>query len=177
MKLVTFVPLHSVEAVSSALFELGAGKLGQYDSCSFSSQGTGTFRALDGADPFVGKKGQLHREPEARLELLVHKALAGKVLQRLSEVHPYEEVAYDLLPLENLHPYQGLGIVGDLEDPMDEMDFLNLVKVRLNLTTFRYTALTGRKVTRVSLCGGSGAEFLPAASRSGAQVFNSSDFQ
>ena len=176
-KLVVFVPQEQAAQVREAIFEAGAGQIGAYDSCSFNLEGTGTFRGQEGSDPFVGVPGKLHREPETRLETLVPSHLVSKVVQSMISAHPYEEVAYDIYPLENSHPGVGMGMVGDLEDGMDEAVFLNFVKDRFGLSLIRHSELLGKTVKKVALCGGAGSFLIKKAIASGADVFVTGDLK
>lgn len=176
-KLTSFVPFTAIDALTQALFDAGAGRLGNYDSCSFQIEGQGTFRALDGAEPFVGTAGVLHREPEVRVEVVVSAKWKSQVIRALLENHPYEEVAYDLIRLENTDSYQGLGILGELPEPVAEEAFLALLKKKLDLISLRHTKFTGKYIQKVALCGGSGSEFLGNAKKAGAQVYISGDFK
>ena len=176
-KLAVFVPLAHVEQVRTALFSAGAGNIGRYDACSFNVPGYGTFRAGEGADPFVGKPGEHHREEEMRMEVIFPAEKTQAVLQQLFEAHPYEEVAYDVYRLENNHPGVGSGLVGRLEQPMDEYDFLGLLKAQLHAKVIRHTALRGKQVVDVAVCGGAGSFLLGQAIRSGADVFVTADYK
>ncbi len=176
-KLVTYVPQAHAEAVRNALFAAGAGVMGNYDSCSFSSSGEGTFRALAGAQPFTGAPGVLHREAETRLELIFPLHRKQAVLLALRSTHPYEEIAYDLLALQNPWMEAGAGLLGELEEAMPEMEFLTRVKVRMNTALVRHTALTGRSVKKVAVCGGSGFFLLPQAKQAGADVLLTADIK
>ena len=176
-KLVVFVPHEHLEKVRQAMFGAGAGHIGAYDSCSFNLEGKGTFRGSEGTDPFVGKPGELHQEPETRVETIVPAHLVDRVVKAMVKAHPYEEVAYDIYPLENEYMAVGSGLVGDLEDPMDEEVFLNFVKERFGLNVIRHTELLGKPVKKVALCGGAGSSLLSRAIRSGASVFITGDFK
>jgi len=176
-KLVVFVPREHLEAVRLALFEAGAGHIGAYDRCSFNLEGKGTFRGLEGTDPYVGEPGQIQEEPEVRVETIVPAHLTGKVVKAMVVAHPYEEVAYDLYPLENQYEQGGMGMVGELEDPMDEERFMNFVKERFGVSVIRHSALSGKPVKRVALCGGAGSFLLGKARASGADVFVTGDFK
>ena len=170
-KLAVFVPADHVEKIRSAIFQAGAGVIGNYDSCSYNLEGTGTFRGSDDTNPFVGEKGELHQEPETRVETIVPAHLTGRVVNAMIQAHPYEEVAYDLYPLENAFPGAGMGIIGTLEDPMDEEVFLQFLKDRFGVAAIRHSALLGKPVKKVALCGGSGSFLLSKARSSGADVF------
>lgn len=177
LKLITFIPKDSVDTVSKALFDAGAGKIGNYDSCSYRLDGEGTFRALEGANPHVGEVNVVHTEPEIRFEAIVPRYLKSKVLRALIESHPYEEVAFDLIALENSNMYEGLGVVGKLSKPMAQNEFLNYLKDSLTLNCIRHTSISDQLVSTVAVCGGSGSEFLKNAKSSGAQVYVSADFK
>ena len=177
LKLVTYVPQLYSKAMRQALFEAGAGQIGNYDSCSFNSEGVGTFRANEKAQPFVGNIDELHSEPETRIEVVLPDYLKNKVLETLLKTHPYEEPAYDFIPLQNACNQVGAGVVGELEEPEDELYFLNRIKTIFNNPTIRYTSLLGKKIKRVAVCGGSGSSFLPDAILVKADVYISGDFK
>ncbi|MDP4239660.1 MAG: Nif3-like dinuclear metal center hexameric protein [Bacteroidota bacterium] len=177
LKLITYVPrLHSY-GVRQVLFEAGAGQIGNYDSCSFNAEGTGTFKAHKDAKPFVGEIGEIHSEPETRIEVILPDYLKNRVLEALLKTHPYEEPAYDFIPLENTWNKVGAGVVGELEEPEDELDFLYRIKKIFQNPTIRHTSLLGKKIKRVALCGGSGSTFLPDAIALHADVYISGDFK
>ncbi len=176
-KLVTFCPVDHAEKVRTALFDAGSGQIGNYDECSFNAEGTGTFRAGEGTSPFVGEKGKQHHEKEIRIETIFESYLETKIIRALLETHPYEEVAYDIYSLDNSYRETGSGMIGELEAPMEEIAFLALLKSTMKTGCVRYTKLTGKKITRVAVCGGSGSFLLNDAIRQGAQVFVTSDFK
>lgn len=171
LKLATFVPEAQAEAVRTALFEAGAGHIGAYDACSFNIRGEGSFRASEGCRPFVGSVGMLHREPEIRIETVLPKHLKSRVLRALFATHPYEEPAFDFYSLENEWQQAGSGIVGSLPEEEDERMFLQRIKETLELHSLRHSHLTGRKIRKVALCGGSGAFLIPEAIAAGAELF------
>ena len=174
-KLVVFVPHAHSEAVRDALFTAGAGQLGRYDECSFNSTGSGTFRAGEGSEPFVGVQGARHREEEVRLEVLVPAPLEHAVLAAMRAVHPYEEPAWDLYALANRHPGIGSGLLGEWEEGLPEPVFLDRLKAAFGGTVVRHSALRGQPVRRVALCGGSGAFLIGKAVASGADAFVTGD--
>ncbi|MEN8202853.1 MAG: Nif3-like dinuclear metal center hexameric protein [Bacteroidota bacterium] len=176
-KVVVFVPHEHVEKVRNAMFKAGAGQIGAYDSCSFNLEGSGTFRGSEGTDPFVGKAGELHQEPETRVETIVPAHLVRKVVKAMEKAHPYEEVAYDMYPLENAFAQAGMGMVGELEDEVDEEVFMRFLKDRFGLSVIRHSALLGKPVKKVALCGGAGSFLLGRAKASGADVFVTGDFK
>ena len=177
IKLVFFVPSDHAEEVRKKIFEAGAGVIGKYDMCSFNTTGDGSFRACEGADPFVGEKDKLHIEKEIRVETILPIALVDQVTKVLLNAHPYEEVAYDLYPLSNYFQGAGGGMTGELAVAMDEMEFLGLLKEKFKVSCIRHTSLLNRKIRKVSVCGGSGSFLLSKAIASGADVFISGDLK
>lgn len=176
-KLVFFVPTDHAETVRQEIFKAGAGHIGAYDMCSFSTQGEGTFRGSEESNPFVGQKGSMHTEAELRVETIFPKEKESLIIRALIRSHPYEEVAYDIYPLANTYERAGHGSIGELERPVDELSFLRLLKDRFATPVIRHTGLNGRKIKRVAVCGGSGSFLLPLAMAAGADAFISSDFK
>ncbi|MEQ8624741.1 MAG: Nif3-like dinuclear metal center hexameric protein [Vicingaceae bacterium] len=176
-KLVFFCPTADAEKVRNAVFEAGAGKIGEYGSCSFNTKGEGTFRAGENTHPHVGEKGQLHFEAETRVETIVPNNILGKVIQAMIEVHPYEEVAYDLYALKNAWTEVGSGMIGQLEQPMEAEKFLDHLKSVLNTEVVRHTKIVNKKVSRIAICGGSGSFLLENAIAQKANVFVTADFK
>lgn len=176
-KLVTFCPEAQAPALRAALFAAGAGKIGNYSDCSFNAPGEGTFKAGDGTQPFVGQHGVQHHEPETRIETIFLVQDERKILLALLENHPYEEVAYDIYPLENKLNTVGSGMIGWLEEEMEAADFLAFVKSRMNVTLIRHTKATDRKIKKVAVCGGSGSFLLNNAIAAGADAFITADFK
>lgn len=161
-KLVTFCPLSHVEKVREALFAVGAGVIGNYDCCSYNVEGYGTFRGLEHTNPFVGQKNVIHKEPEVRIETIFPFYLQQKLIDVLLTSHPYEEVAYDIYPLENNYQRLGYGVYGDLDEPLMTKDFINSVKKCFNVPIVKVSVNIENidKVTKVAICGGSGIQFL-----------------
>ncbi|MEO6522633.1 MAG: Nif3-like dinuclear metal center hexameric protein [Mucilaginibacter sp.] len=176
-KLVTFVPTSHADKVRAALFNAGAGHIGNYSECSFNAEGTGTFKGNANTDPFVGEPGKNHQEAEVRIETVYPSNLESKILMALFMEHPYEEVAYDLYPITNQYQNIGSGMVGELEHPMSEADFLQFVKYKMNASVIRHTNLRGKSVKNVAVCGGSGSFLLKHAIAAGADVFITADFK
>jgi dinuclear metal center YbgI/SA1388 family protein len=177
VKIAVYAPLAHAEAVRQAMLAAGAGCIGQYGSCSFSAQGTGTFLAGEQSSPFAGKKGELHREAEERVEVIAHKSKVSSAVAAMRAVHPYEEVAYDLYPLLNEHPSVGLGMLGELEKPLTTSEFLRLVKQAFNSQCIRYVTSGRDKVSTAAVCGGSGSSLTGKAIACGADAFVSADFK
>lgn len=176
-KLVTFCPTAQADGLRNALFIAGAGDIGKYSDCSFNMEGTGTFKAGAGADPFVGQVGEQHHEAEVRIELIFKVQDERKILLALLENHPYEEVAYDIYTLTNQLESVGAGMVGWLPQEMDYLDFLNLVKNNMQAKVIRHTELLPKKIKKVAVCGGSGSFLLKDAIAAGADAFVTADFK
>ncbi len=177
LKLVTYVPVNHVEAVRSSLFSAGAGVIGNYDQCSFSASGFGTFRGMEDSNPFVGTKGEMHVEQETRLETIVPRHLVPGVITALKSSHPYEEVAYDLLPLENNYDSVGIGMTGELSEPTGENEILSRIKEIFGCQMIRHSALLNKKITKIAVCGGSGSFLISKAIAEKADLFISADFK
>lgn len=171
LKFVTTVPLQHAESVRNALFNAGAGYIGNYDSCSYNLTGEGTFRAGEYANPYVGEIDELHIESEVRIETVLPVMKREEVLRALLSVHPYEEPVYDLYPIVNEWPRHGSGVVGVLPEPMPEQEFLYLLKDIFNLPTIRHSKIQGKDIRDVAICGGSGAFLIPKAISYGADAF------
>lgn len=177
LKLCTYVPVAHLEAVKTALFNAGAGHIGAYDHCSFSHAGTGTFRGSMDSNPMVGQPGIDHSEAEIKLEMILPNQLKNKVVKALKDTHPYEEVAFDLIELENDHTDVGSGMIGELSTSMKAKEFLHLVSSQLNTTVIRHTKLLDGPIKRVAFCGGAGGFLLRKAISVGADIFLTSDFK
>lgn len=176
-KLVTFVPTKDAEKLRNALFATGAGSIGNYENCSFNVEGIGSFRGNEASKPVVGKKGQLHFEKETQLGITFAKHLENNILKTLFQAHPYEEVAYEITTLENLNQHVGMGMVGELETPLAENDFLHFLKKTMKTECVRHSKLLGKKIEKVAVLGGSGSFAIEAAKNAGADAFISADFK
>lgn len=176
-KLVTFVPEAHLEPVRQALFDAGAGGIGKYSECSFQAAGSGTFRASEGTNPFVGKLGERHTEPEIRLETILPHWAEAAVLHALRTAHPYEEVAYDLYPLQNSFQEVGSGLVGELPEAIPEPAFLDVLKACFGVPVVRHTALLDKPVKTVALCGGAGSFLTGVAKAARADWFVTADLK
>lgn len=176
-KLITFCPEKEAEKVRQALFNAGAGNIGNYDECSFNSSGIGTFRGNDNANPFVGEKGKQHQEKELKIETIFPAHIEKSLISALKKAHPYEEVAFDIIPLSNSNQLVGSGIIGELAQETDEMAFLGQIKQKMEAKSIRFTQLLGKKVKKVAICGGSGSFLLKNAINSGADIFVTADFK
>ena len=176
-KLIVYVPRTDVEPVRQALFDAGAGHIGNYDQCSYNSAGYGTFRPLDGTTPTIGEVGSQERVEETRIEVAYPSHLERSIVVALLSAHPYEEVAYDIMTLENTSRHIGSGIIGNLQTPLSEKDFLAYLKEKLKLNVIRYTQFLGKEISRVAVCGGAGGFLLEHAKRSGADVYVTADYK
>jgi len=176
-KLVTFCPPSHAEKVREAIFKAGAGQIGNYDSCSYNTPGEGTFRALEGANPFVGEQGKLHTEGELRIETIFPSFLENEIIAALRLSHPYEEVAFDIYPLNNLHQRIGAGMIGTLPHAVEAEEFLHHVKNILQLGCIRHTNLKNKKVQRIAVCGGSGSFLIKDAISCGADIYMTGDIK
>jgi len=183
-KLVTFCPNINAESgeyypgiIRQALFNAGAGQIGNYDQTSFNIKGKGTFRAPDEAHPFVGSKARMHVQDEVRIETVFPAYRQEDIVRTLTEAHPYEEVAYDVYPLDNTFIPTGAGMIGELEQPVSENEFLAQVKSGMQTSCIRHTAFTGQNVQQVAVCGGAGRFLLNDAVQQGAEAFVTSDFK
>ncbi|MBW6535237.1 MAG: Nif3-like dinuclear metal center hexameric protein [Mariniphaga sp.] len=176
-KLVTFIPVDFTDKVRTAVFNAGAGHIGNYDSCGYNLEGTGSFRAGENTDPYVGEKGEVHFEKEIRFETIFPGWLQSKIIKALFEAHPYEEVAYDIYPLENSYEKAGMGMVGELEKPLSEPDFLSLLKKTFGTGCIKHTALKGKNVTKIAICGGAGSFLINQAIAAKADFFVTGDFK
>ena len=176
-KLTTYVPVDQATVLKEALFQAGAGHIGKYSHCSFGVEGVGSFKAGEDAKPARGRIGTVHYEPEVQLHLVYPGDREDDVINALLKNHPYEEVAYEIVALENNHRYLGSGMVGQLEKPMDEESFLAMVRERMATPVIRHTGLNGKKVSKVAVLGGSGAFAIRHAIGAGADAFITSDIK
>jgi len=176
-KLFTFVPAAQAEQVRNAIFEAGAGHIGNYSEVSFNAPGFGTFKAGDGANPFVGKLGERHSEEEIKMEIIFPAFLENGIISAIKAVHPYEEVAYDCVSLSNQNSGIGSGLIGDLKDEIDEAGFLKLVGQIFKTPVIRHTELRGKKVKKVAVCGGAGSFLVGAAIVAGADFYITADMK
>jgi hypothetical protein len=173
-KLFVYVPATHLESVKEALFNAGAGQIGQYSECSFASEGQGTFKPGEKAQPYSGERGIRERADEIKLEVLLPAYLSSKVIAAMREAHPYEEVAYELVSLNNEHQEIGSGIIGELPEAMTKNAFLEYLKKSLNLEIIRHT-IGGSSIKKVAVCGGSGSFLISNAMRSGADAYVTAD--
>lgn len=176
-KLITFVPKAKADPVREALFNAGAGEIGNYSNCSFNIDGRGSFNGNEEANPTIGEKGTTHFEDEVQIGVTFHKHLRSAVIKALFDAHPYEEIAYEVTTLENTNQHIGMGMAGTLEQPMEESDFLNFVKDTMKAGCVRHSELLGKPVKKVAVLGGSGSFAISAAKRAGADAYITADLK
>jgi len=176
-KLFTFVPVEFAENVRSAIFNAGGGHISNYSECSFNIAGQGTFKPGEGSNPFTGKRGIRHTEDEIKMEMIFPAWQEQAILSALIAAHPYEEVAYDIIALDNQNQLVGAGLVGELPESLSETGFLELLKGRFNLSIIRHTPLLNKPVKKVALCGGAGSFLVGAAAATGADFYITGDIK
>ncbi len=177
LKLVTFIPQNHLNQVREALFDAGAGTIGKYDKCSFATEGTGTFRGGEETNPYVGETGEFHLEEEARFETIIPRHLKNIIVSALLKAHPYEEVAYDIYPLENRFHEVGSGMIGELPGAENEIDFLSRLLQIFGSKNLKHTYLLGKPIWKVAVCGGSGSFLLSEAIAADADIFITADMK
>ncbi len=174
-KLYTYVPEEASENVRSAIFKAGGGDIGNYGECSFNVEGTGTFKAQTGADPYIGEVGKRTTAKEIKMEIIFPAHIQSQIVKALLGAHPYEEVAYDIITLANEFQQVGSGVIGELESAFDEKAFLQQIKDIFNLQVIRHTPLLNKKVKKVALCGGAGSFLIGKAMAAGADFYITAD--
>jgi len=176
-KLFCFVPEDHAERLRDAIFLAGAGEIGNYSECSFNSKGTGTFKAGENTDPFVGKKGTRHEEKEIRVEAIFPAWMESQIINAINKNHPYEEPAYDIVTLENRGAQWGAGIVGELSSEMDASDFMGLLKDVFKVPVIRHTISDRKPINKVAVCGGAGSFLISKALSAGADAYVTADMK
>lgn len=178
-QLVCFVPQEQTDAVVAALSEAGAGRLGAYDHCHFRVAGTGAFRALDGADPFIGRIGEIERVAEDRVELVLPRGRRAAVLAALRAAHPYEEPAFHVLELAPTDAAHGIGRIGELPAPVSAGEFAQRVAAALpeTVTGVRLAGPVDRSIRRVAVLAGAGDSHLDTARAAGVDAYVTSDLR
>ncbi len=176
-KLTTFVPIAATNTVKNAVFKAGAGSIGNYENCSFSTEGLGTFKPLSNAQPTLGKIGTTHIEKENQLQFTYPKHQEKAILKALFSSHPYEEVAYEITTLQNKNQNIGMGMLGTLPEPMDEMAALQRIKTAFKSGCVRHSKCLGKPVSKIAVLGGSGSFAIGAAKEAGADLFITADLK
>lgn len=176
-KLITYVPLNSVESIKNNLFEIGAGKIGNYEDCSFSVSGLGTYKANTNSNPTIGNVGERHSEPEQMISITFESHLEKNIVKTLLETHPYEEVAYEILNITNTNAYCGMGMIGEFESNLSPKQALSLIKDRMKAHTIKHSKFHKESIKKVAVLGGSGSFAIKAAKANGADLFITSDLK
>ncbi|MDD7886683.1 Nif3-like dinuclear metal center hexameric protein [Flavivirga sp. 57AJ16] len=176
-KLTTYVPKDEAEKLRAALFNVGAGSIGNYSDCSFNVEGYGTFKGNESSNPTKGEKGKTHTEIETKVTFTYAKHLEPTVINTLFDAHSYEEIAYEITTLENKNQSIGMGMVGELKDPMDASSFLNHIKTKMNTACIRHSSFLNKPIKKIAVLGGSGSFAIEAAKTSGADAFITSDLK
>ena len=174
-KLYTYAPASHADVVKEALYAAGAGKIGLYEECSFSTTGSGTFKPIAGAAPYIGTVGERETAEETKIEVIFPQYLQARVLKALTAAHPYEMVAYEVIKLENYHQDIGSGLLGVLPIETNEAIFLESIKNAFGTSCIRHTPLRGKPVKTVAICGGAGSFLTRAAIGAGADFYITAD--
>jgi len=179
-KIVVFVPADAAAPVRAAMAEAGAGAIGDYDHCSFSSSGQGRFRPLEGAEPAIGTVGDIAVVDEDRVEVIAPRALRHTVLTAMLAAHPYEEPAYDVIELADPGIAEvGTGRLGELPEPQTLREFAERVAEALPQTAHgvRVGGDPERVVRRIAVCGGAGDFLLPQLQAAEVDAYLTSDLR
>ncbi|MBF6608828.1 MAG: Nif3-like dinuclear metal center hexameric protein [Flavobacterium sp.] len=176
-KLVTYTIPENAEEVRNALFDAGAGNIGNYENCSFNSQGIGTYMGNENSNPEIGERFEFVQNTEVKIEVTFEKYLQPRILKALFNAHTYEEVAYEIYDLTNTHQNIGLGMIGELEREMQPLEFLEMVRDKMKCGGIRHSALVNKKIRKVAVLGGSGSFAISDAIRAGADAFLTADLK
>ena len=176
-KLITYTISENAEKVRNALFDAGAGNIGNYEDCSFNSKGIGTYMGNQHSNPQLGERFEFVETEEIKIEVTFEKHLETKILKALFSHHAYEEVAYEIYDLQYQHQNMGLGMIGEFETPLNETDFLALVKNKMQADGIRHSAFIGKPIKKVAVLGGSGSYAIKNAIRAGADAFLTADLK
>lgn len=174
-KLAVFTPVTHVQEVVDALSESGAGHIGNYSHCTFQSEGFGTFKPLEGTNPFIGTTNKIEKVEEIKIETIVQEGLLSKTIQAMINAHPYEEVAYDIYALENKGEKYGIGRIGKLNEEVTLKQLIEDVKLAFHIEALRYTGSLDKRIQKVAILGGSGEKFIQTAYKQGADVLITGD--
>lgn len=176
-KITTYVPKNELNTVRDALFQAGAGAIGNYDNCSFNVEGIGTFNGNEHSNPTKGQKGTTQEEQEVKLSVIFAKHLQTKIIQTLFKVHSYEEVAYEIVTLENKNQDIGMGMIGELSKPIDETSFLYDLKSKMKTKAIRHSKLLNKPIQKIAVLGGSGSFAISAAKAANVDIFITADLK
>ncbi|MFH0733332.1 MAG: Nif3-like dinuclear metal center hexameric protein [bacterium] len=176
-KMAVFIPQENVETVAEAIFTAGGGIIGEYERCSFSSKGEGTFKGSSDSNPTIGTKQKFQTVNEIKLEAIIDSWKLNTVLSAMIKAHPYEEPAYDIYPLLNKNVNFGAGVIGTLKEEMCTDKFLSHVTKSLNINTVKFCEGKTTAIKTVAVCGGSGADLISSAIKAGADAFITADIK
>jgi len=176
-KLTTYAPQESADKVRTALFKAGAGNIGNYDYCSYNTEGFGTYRGNESSTPVIGEKGKFHAENETFISVIFEKHLEQNILTALFNAHPYEEVAYDIVSLDNTNQEIGMGMIGELNEEKSEIEFLNFLKETMNAQGIRHSVLLNKPIKKVAVLGGSGSFAIENAIKAKADIYITADIK
>ncbi len=166
-KLTTYIPENKVDILLKKLHAVGAGKIGNYEECSFQIDGLGSYKGNEISNPYIGKKSKKETIKEIKISMLFHKHLQKKILQTLFKYHPYEEISFEIVNLENSNQDIGFGMIGYLDKPLEEEAFIDKVKSKMNISTLKHSPLLNKKIHKVAILGGSGSfAIIPSISQS-----------
>ncbi|SHN11464.1 Nif3-like dinuclear metal center hexameric protein [Gracilibacillus kekensis] len=174
-KFIVYVPSTHIENVTNVIGEAGAGYIGEYSHCSFRSKGEGFFKPLEGTNPYIGEQGEIEQVEEYKLETIIKKYQISHVLQSAKKAHPYEEMAYDLVPLANKGDLQGIGRIGKLKQPVSLEKYCELVKEKLQIPSLRFVGDPQTIIQKVAILGGSGKGYIDVAKNAGADLYITGD--
>jgi len=176
-KIITFCPSSHVPDIKNALFASGAGNIGNYSNCSYTSSGVGTFMPLADSNPFVGELNKLQQEEEERIEVIIPSYKLNKAISAMLNAHPYEEPAYDIYNLNNTNKMVGSGLIGEIDNEISVTEYLRSVKQKLGTSYLKHNKLINKPVKRVAICGGSGSFLINAAAKNKADIFITGDIK
>jgi len=174
-KLIVFSPVTHADGIRHTLQKAGAGAIGDYVGCSYSTSGIGRFTPVEGAEPFIGEVDKGEVVEEDRIEVVVPGPIRGRVLKAMLEAHPYEEPAYDLVVLEQQSNDFGLGRIGKLREKTTLGQFADLVKIAFDVPALRFVGDSSKEIRKVAVLGGDGNKYIESAKRSGADVLVTGD--
>jgi dinuclear metal center YbgI/SA1388 family protein len=176
-KLSTVVPSVNAVSLRNSLFEAGGGAVGNYEHGSFNVTGESTFKGNENSNPVVGEKGVFHSENEIKINIVFERKNEEKILKSLEKNHPYEDVAYEIITIENVHQDIGMGMIGEFTEAMEEKDFLSYLKKTMQTACVRHSELLHKKIKKVAVLGGAGSFAISDAKRAGADAYVSADFK
>ena len=176
-KLITYTIPENAEKLRNALFDAGAGKIGNYENCSFNSEGIGTYMGNENSNPEIGERFEFVETDEIKIEVTFEKHLENKILKALFSNHVYEEVAYEIYQLQNKHQNIGMGMIGELQNPMSEKEFLYFVKEQMQADGIRHSAFLNKPIKKVAVLGGAGSFAIKSAIKAGADAFLTADLK